>query len=40
MSDSEWERYKSDIERLYCYEDKSRRQLMEYMKQIYGFDKP
>ncbi|OJJ82971.1 uncharacterized protein ASPGLDRAFT_129119 [Aspergillus glaucus CBS 516.65] len=39
MAGEEWEPFKPEIERLYCYENKTLRQVKDYMASMYDFDK-
>lgn len=39
MSDAEWEPFRPDIERLYCYENKTLNYVLEYMERMYDFKK-
>jgi len=39
MAGAEWEPFKLEIERLYCYENKTLRQVKDYMASKYDFDK-
>ncbi|BCR87528.1 Clr5 domain-containing protein [Aspergillus chevalieri] len=39
MAGAEWEPFKLETERLYCYENKTLRQVKDYMASKYDFDK-
>lgn len=39
MSGAEWEHFKPEIERLFCYENKTLHQVKAYMTSMYDFDK-
>ncbi|RAO69340.1 uncharacterized protein BHQ10_005352 [Talaromyces amestolkiae] len=39
MADAEWEPFKLEIERLYCHENKTLRELMQYMASKHGLEK-
>ncbi|KUL87456.1 hypothetical protein ZTR_04547 [Talaromyces verruculosus] len=39
MTDAEWEPFKLEIERLYCHENKSLREVMQYMASAYALEK-
>ncbi|KAF4950624.1 hypothetical protein F66182_18492, partial [Fusarium sp. NRRL 66182] len=39
MADAEWELFKLEIERLYCHENKTLREVMQYMASKYGLEK-